>query len=259
MIDVFFLIMIPLAGTVLGGACVFFLKGSFSHSWESALSGFAAGVMVAASVFSLLIPAIESSASYGFFAAFPALFGLFIGFLFLIASDLLANRLFRDVEKEVSSKDTHAKKKRLFLLSLAVTLHNLPEGMAVGAAVAGLLVEEKGMTYAAVLALSLGVAIQNIPEGAILSMPLSASGMKKRKAFAVGALSGVVEPVGATLTLLAAGLIVPILPYLLGFAAGAMLSVVVTELVPAMTKKGLGPLSFALGFAIMTFLDVALG
>lgn len=261
--DVLLIIMIPFAGTVLGAACVFFVKGGFSHTLESALSGFAAGVMVAASVFSLLIPAIESSSDYGFFAALPAIVGLFIGFLLLLGFDRIARRLFAqaDVEKACElSQNTASRHKRVFLLTLAVTIHNLPEGMAVGVALAGLLAGESGMTFAAVLVLAMGVGIQNIPEGTIISLPLSASGMKKGKAFGVGVLSGVVEPVGAALTLLAAGLVVPILPYLLGFAAGAMLSVVVTELVPATSvQKGIGTMSFALGFAVMTFLDVALG
>ena len=221
--DVILILLIPFAGSVLGALTVFFVKGSFSHSAEALLSGFSAGVMVAASVFSLLIPAIESSSAYGFFAAIPALIGLFIGFLLLLLTDLVTDRLFQKGESEAGQK-------RVFLLTLAVTVHNLPEGMAVGVALAGVLAGNSGMTLAAVFALAVGVGIQNIPEGSIISLPL------------------------------AAGLVVPVLPYLLGFAAGAMLSVVVTELVPATAeRRGMGTMAFAAGFSVMTFLDVALG
>ena len=251
--DVILILFIPFAGSVLGALTVFFVKGSFSHGAEALLSGFSAGVMVAASVFSLLIPAIESSSAYGFFAAIPALVGLFIGFFLLQLTDLVTDRLFQKGENEAGEK-------RVFLLTLAVTVHNLPEGMAVGVALAGVLSGNSGMTLAAVFALAMGVGIQNIPEGSIISLPLAAGGMKKPKAFWAGVLSGAVEPIGAAFTLLAAGLVVPILPYLLGFAAGAMLSVVVTELIPAtVEKRGTGTMAFAAGFSVMTFLDVALG
>ena len=251
--DVILILLIPFVGSVLGALTVFFVKGSFSHGVEALLSGFSAGVMVAASVFSLLIPAIDSSSAYGFFAALPALVGLFIGFLLMLVTDLLTDRLFQKGEREAGQK-------RVFLLTLAVTVHNLPEGMAVGVALAGALSGNGGMTIAAVLALAVGVGIQNIPEGSIISLPLAASGEKKLRAFGAGVLSGAVEPIGAALTLLMAGLVVPVLPYLLGFAAGAMLSVVVTELVPATTeRRGMGTMAFAAGFSVMTFLDVALG
>ena len=250
-----YVMMIPFAGSVLGAACVFFVKNGFAAGTEALLSGFAAGVMVAASVFSLLLPAIEASASYGFFAALPALVGLFIGFFLLIGFESLARRLFEKAQSEES--DRH---KRVFLLSFAVTLHNLPEGMAVGVALAGLIAGESGMTIASVTALAVGVGIQNIPEGSIISMPLLSGGMQKGRAFSSGVLSGAVEPIGAFFTLLFAGVVTPILPYLLGLAAGAMLSVVVSELVPeASMKKGIGAVAFAVGFSVMTFLDVALG
>lgn len=251
--DVIAILLIPFAGTVLGALCVFFVKGSFSHGAEALLSGFSAGVMVAASVFSLLIPAIESSGGYGFFAAFPALCGLFVGFLLMLFVDLFTEKLFQKGK-------CAAGEKRVFLLTLAVTVHNLPEGMAVGVALAGTLTGNSGMTLTAVFALAVGVAIQNIPEGSIISLPLAASGVNRATAFSAGVLSGAVEPIGAAFTLLAAGLVLPILPYLLGFAAGAMLSVVVSELVPSIgEKKGMGTMAFATGFAVMTFLDVALG
>ena len=251
--DVIAILLVPFAGTFLGALCVFFLKHDFSHAAEAVLSGFSAGVMVAASIFSLLIPAIESSSDYGFFAALPALFGLFIGFLLMILVDLFSDRLFQKGKREAGEK-------RVFLLTLAVTVHNLPEGMAVGVALAGALSGNGGMTLAAVFVLAAGVAIQNIPEGAIISLPLAASGVKKTKAFTLGVYSGAVEPIGAAFTLFTARLVLPILPYLLGFAAGAMLSVVVTELVPASRKAHIvGTLAFAVGFSVMTFLDVALG
>lgn len=250
--DVVAILLVPFLGTVLGALCVFLVKFNFSESAEALLSGFSAGVMVAASVFSLIIPAVELSAAYGFFSALPALVGLLLGFLLLLLLDVFADRLFQKGKRVAGER-------RVFLLSLAVTVHNLPEGMAVGVALAGVLAGS-GMTMAAVFVLALGVAIQNIPEGAIISLPLAAGGAKKTKAFWAGVSSGAVEPLGAVLTLLAARLVLPILPYLLGFAAGAMLSVVVTELVPSSEKKrGVGTMAFAFGFSVMTFLDVALG
>lgn len=251
--DVVAILLVPFLGTVLGALCVFLVKFNFSESAEAILSGFSAGVMVAASVFSLIIPAVELSAAYGFFSAFPALVGLGIGFCLLLLVDGFADKLFQKGKWAAGEK-------RVFLLSLAVTVHNLPEGMAVGVALAGVLAGSGSMTMAAVFALALGVAIQNIPEGAIISLPLAAGGAKKTNAFLAGVCSGAVEPIGAILTLFAAGLVLPILPYLLGFAAGAMLSVVVSELIPSSEKKrGAGTMAFALGFSVMTFLDVALG
>ena len=251
--DVKAILLIPFAGSVFGALSVFFIKRHFSQSAEACLSGFAAGVMVSASIFSLILPAVELSSEYGFFSALPPLFGLLFGFLLMLWVDAFANTLFQ--KGSVAVGET-----RVFLLTLAVTVHNLPEGMAVGVALAGVLSGKDVMTLAAVLALAVGVAIQNIPEGAIISLPLAANGMKKTKAFAVGVLSGAVEPIGAVITLFAAGLVLPIMPYLLGFAAGAMLSVVVTELVPSSDKKQcVGTMAFALGFSLMTFLDVALG
>lgn len=250
--DVVAILLVPFLGTVLGALCVFLVKFNFSESAEALLSGFSAGVMVAASVFSLIIPAVTLSAAYGFFSALPALVGLLLGFGLLLLLDVFADKLFQKGKRAAGER-------RVFLLSLAVTMHNLPEGMAVGVALAGVLAGS-GMTMAAVFALALGVAIQNIPEGAIISLPLAAGGTKKTKAFWAGVSSGAVEPIGAVLTLLAARLVLPILPYLLGFAAGAMLSVVVTELIPSSEKmRGVGTMAFAFGFSVMTFLDVALG
>ena len=252
--EVFWILWIPFAGSVLGSLAVFFVREEVSFLAETVLSGLSAGVMVAASVFSLLIPAIEESASYGFFAAIPSLVGLAVGFLLMRGFDCFADRLMRRASVPSLSH------RRVFLLTLAVTIHNLPEGMAVGVALAGLLSGESGMTLASVMALAVGVAIQNIPEGSIISLPLSSNGMKTPRAFFVGVLSGAIEPIGAALTLLATGLVLPILPYLLGFAAGAMLSVVVSELIPAtIEKKGWGSMAFAAGFSVMPFLDVALG
>ena len=245
-------ILIPFAGTSLGAACVFFLRGRLNRLVRRALTGFAAGVMAAASVWSLLLPAIGQCAGMGRLAFVPAVIGFWAGALFLLALDRTAARL-RAGEAGALSGTTK--------LALAVTIHNLPEGMAVGAAYAGLLRGDAGVSSAGALALALGIAIQNFPEGAIISMPLRAEGMGTGRAFAVGALSGAVEPVGALLTLWLSALIVPALPGLLAFAAGAMVYVVVEELIPetaAGARSCLGPLMFALGFTAMMAMDCAL-
>ena len=257
--EAFWGILIPFLGTSLGAACVFFMKKTLSDMVQRALTGFAAGVMVAASVWSLLIPALEQSAGMGKLSFVPAVAGFWIGILFLLGLDHIVPHL------HVKSGQTEGPKsqlRRTTMMVLAVTLHNIPEGMAVGVVYAGYLSGSTQITAAGALALSLGIAIQNFPEGAIISMPLRAEGMKKGKAFCGGVLSGVVEPIGAMLTILAAQLVVPALPYLLSFAAGAMLYVVVEELIPEMSQgshSNIGTLFFAVGFSIMMMLDVALG
>lgn len=257
--NVFWGILIPFLGTTVGAGCVFFMKKSMSDGIQRALTGFAAGVMVAASVWSLLIPAIEQSAALGKWSFVPAAAGFWIGVLFLLLLDHVIPHLHRNSEK---AEGPRSRLQKTTMLVLAVTLHNIPEGMAVGVVYAGYLSGSAQITAAAALALSLGIAIQNFPEGAIISMPLRAEGMRKSKAFAGGVLSGVVEPIGAVLTILAAGLVVPALPYLLSFAAGAMLYVVVEELIPEMSEgkhSDVGTVFFAVGFSIMMILDVALG
>lgn len=257
--NTFYGILIPFLGTTLGAACVFFLKKTLSESLQRALTGFAAGVMVAASVWSLLIPAIEQSSSMGRLAFAPAVIGFWCGVLFLLLLDHIIPHLHRNCQQTEGPK---AHLQRSTMLLLAVTLHNIPEGMSVGVMYAGYLSGSTQITAAGALALSLGIAIQNFPEGAIISMPLRAEGMNKPKAFLYGTLSGVVEPIGAVLTILAAQYIIVALPYLLSFAAGAMLYVVVEELIPEMSQgrhSNLGTLFFAVGFTMMMALDVGLG
>ena len=252
-------ILIPFLGTTLGAACVFVMRDKLNTLVQRALTGFAAGVMVAASIWSLIIPAMEQSAAMGRLAFVPATAGFWAGILFLLLLDRTVPHLHAGSDEAEGPRTALG---RSAMLVLAVTLHNLPEGMAVGAVVAGWLRGGAGITAAGVLALSLGIAIQNFPEGAIISMPLRAEGMGKGKAFAYGALSGAVEPVGALLTIWLSALVVPMLPFLLSFAAGAMVYVVVEELIPE-TQVGahsnLGTLLFALGFTVMMALDVALG
>ena len=257
--EAFWGILIPFLGTSLGAACVFFMKKTLSDMVQRALTGFAAGVMVAASVWSLLIPAMEQSAGMGNLSFVPAVVGFWIGILFLLGLDHVVPHLHA---KSGQTEGPKSQLRRTTMMVLAVTLHNIPEGMAVGVVYAGYLSGSTQITAAGALALSLGIAIQNFPEGAIISMPLRAEGMKKGKAFCGGVLSGVVEPIGAVLTILAAQLVVPALPYLLSFAAGAMLYVVVEELIPEMSQgshSNIGTLFFAVGFSIMMMLDVALG
>ena len=257
--EAFWGILIPFLGTSLGAACVFFMKKTLSDMVQRSLTGFAAGVMVAASVWSLLIPAMEQSAGMGKLSFVPAVAGFWIGILFLLGLDHIVPHLHA---KSGQTEGPKSQLRRTTMMVLAVTLHNIPEGMAVGVVYAGYLSGSTQITAAGALALSLGIAIQNFPEGAIISMPLRAEGMKKGKAFCGGVLSGVVEPIGAVLTILAAQLVVPALPYLLSFAAGAMLYVVVEELIPEMSQgshSNIGTLFFAVGFSIMMTLDVALG
>ena len=249
-------ILVPFAGTSLGAACVFFLRGELSRTLRRSLTGFAAGVMTAAAVWSLLLPAIECSSALGCWAFVPAAAGFWGGVLFLRLLDI-----------SVPHPDSYISNFNAFnphshsstMLILAVTLHNFPEGMAVGAAYAGVLTG-RGVTMAEAAILALGIAIQNVPEGAILSLPLRAEGMRKGRAFRLGVLSGAVEPAGAALVLLAARALVPALPWVLGFAAGAMLCVVIEDLVPELCggePPGLGAILFAAGFTVMMALDVA--
>ncbi len=257
--EAFYGILIPFLGTSLGAACVFFMKKSLGDAVQRSLTGFAAGVMVAASVWSLLIPAIEQSSGMGGLSFLPAFIGFWAGVLFLLTLDHIIPHLHA---KSGQPEGPKSKLQRTTMMVLAVTLHNIPEGMAVGVMYAGCLSDNSQITAAGALALSLGIAIQNFPEGAIISMPLRAEGVKKSKAFFGGVLSGIVEPIGAVLTLLAAQLIIPALPYLLSFAAGAMLYVVVEELIPEMSQgehSNIGTVFFAVGFSAMMVLDVALG
>ena len=255
----FFGLLIPFLGTSLGAACVFFMRRSLSDVVQRSLTGFAAGVMVAASVWSLLIPAIDQAAAMGQWAFLPAFIGFWIGVLFLLLLDHAVPHLHQNSGQ---TEGPASRLQRTTMMVLAVTLHNIPEGMAVGVVYAGYLSGSAQITAAGAMALSLGIAIQNFPEGAIISMPLRAEGLKKSRAFAGGVLSGAVEPVGALLTILAAEHIVPAMPYFLSFAAGAMLYVVVEELIPEMSQgkhSNVGTVFFALGFSVMMMLDVALG
>ena len=252
-------ILIPFAGTSLGAAMVFFMKTSLNEQVSRALTGFAAGVMVAASIWSLLIPSMEQSAAMGSWAFVPAVIGFWVGILFLLLLDHIIPHLHRNSD-EAEGPRSHLK--RTTMLVLAVTLHNIPEGMAVGVVYAGWLSGNTYITVTGALALSIGIAIQNFPEGAIISLPLRAEGAGKGKSFLYGVLSGVVEPIGAFLTILAATLILPALPYLLSFAAGAMMYVVIEELIPEMSvgkHSDIGTIFFAMGFTLMMALDVALG
>ena len=252
-------IMVPFLGTTLGAACVVFVKKSLNRQFQRALTGFAAGVMVAASVWGLLLPSMEQAAHMGKFAFVPAVVGLWAGILFLMLLDKLIPHLHMNSDESEGPKCNLG---RSAMMVLAVALHNLPEGMAVGVILAGAATGAEGISAAAALTLSLGIAIQNFPEGAIISIPLKECGMSRRRAFSYGMLSGVVEPIGAVLTLLMAEMIVPALPYLLSFAAGAMLYVVVEELIPEMSEgehSHIGTLLFAAGFAVMMALDIVLG
>ena len=253
--EAFYGILIPFLGTSLGAACVFFLRKTLSDAVQRALTGFAAGVMVAASVWSLLIPAIEQSAALSRWSFFPAVLGFWAGILFLLALDHIIPHLHA---KSGQAEGPKSRLQRTTMMMLAVTLHNIPEGMAVGVVYAGYLSGQAQITVAGALALSLGIAIQNFPEGAIISLPLRAEGMKKSKAFLDGVLSGVVEPLFGVLVVLMAAWARPLMPWLLSFAAGAMLYVVVEELVPQAHSRA-GTCGFVGGFLIMMVLDVALG
>ena len=252
-------LLLPWLGTTLGAACVFFMRGKMRRTIQRALTGFAAGVMVAASIWSLLIPAMEQAKDMGTWAFVPAALGFWLGILFLLLLDRIIPHLHMNSPKAEGPK---APLSRAAMLVLAVTLHNLPEGMAVGVVFAGWQMGNTELSLAGALTLSLGIAIQNFPEGAIISMPLRAEGSSKGRAFLYGALSGVVEPLGALLTIALAKFITPMLPYCLSLAAGAMIYVVVEELIPEMSEgehSNVGTVLFALGFTLMMSLDVALG
>ncbi|MBQ3669402.1 MAG: ZIP family metal transporter [Clostridia bacterium] len=251
-------ILLPFAGTSLGAAMVFVLRGRISNSLQRILTGFAAGVMVAASFWSLLEPALEGAEHMGKLSFLPAAIGFLVGIGFLLLLDKVTPHMHMDAQAEGPKTSL----KRTTKLILAVTLHNIPEGMAVGVVYAGWVSGDAGVSKAAALALALGIALQNFPEGAIVSMPLRAEGMPKHKTFWYGVLSGAVEPVAALLTIAAASAVVSVLPYLLAFAAGAMMYVVVEELIPEMSEgehSNAGTVAFALGFVLMMILDVALG
>ncbi len=252
-------ILIPLAGTTLGAAMVFFLKEEMKPFIQKLLLGFASGVMIAASVWSLLIPAIDMAREQGSVPWVPAVVGFLCGIGFLLALDSLIPHLHIDSDTPEGAKSKLGKNA---MLVLAVTLHNIPEGMAVGVVFAGIYANSPTISVAGAFALAVGIALQNFPEGAIISMPLIGNGVSKQKAFLYGMLSGVVEPVGAVLTILLTSVILPLLPYILSFAAGAMIYVVVEELIPEAQAGGhsnIGTVGLALGFAVMMFLDVALG
>ena len=252
-------LLIPFLGTTLGSAMVFFMKNSMDKKVEKILLGFASGVMMAASVWSLIIPAIDMAEEQRKIAWVPAATGFMFGILFLLILDTLIPHLHLDSDKPEGIK---AKLKKTTMMVLAVTLHNIPEGMAVGVTFAGALIGNAGITMAGAFALAIGIAIQNFPEGAIISMPLKSEGMSKGKAFLYGTLSGIVEPIGAIITICLTNLVVPILPYLLSFAAGAMIYVVVEELIPESQvgeHSNIGTIGVAIGFVIMMILDVALG
>ena len=250
---------IPFLGTTLGAAMVFLMKNKINNRIEKLLLGFASGVMIAASIWSLLIPAIEMSESQGKIAWVPATIGFLLGITFLLVLDSVIPHMHLKSDKPEGIK---SKLKKTTMMVFAVTLHNIPEGMAVGVTFAGALTQNAGITMAGAFALAIGIAIQNFPEGAIISMPLKSEGISKPKAFLYGTLSGIVEPIGAIITILLTNAVVPMLPYLLAFAAGAMIYVVVEELIPeaqAGEHSNIGTIGVAIGFVVMMILDVALG
>ena len=256
---IFLGLLIPFLGTVLGSATVFLMKNKLSKKVEKLLMGFAAGVMMAASIWSLIIPSMEMAEEQNIISWIPAAVGFLFGIMFLLVLDSIIPHMHLDSEKPEGMK---SKLKKTTMLVLAVTLHNIPEGMAVGVLFAGVILGETGITVMGALVLALGIAIQNFPEGAIISMPLKEEGVSKTKSFIYGALSGIVEPIAAIITILLTNIVVPILPYLLSFAAGAMIYVVVEELIPesqAGEHSNIGTIGVAIGFVIMMILDVALG
>lgn len=252
-------LLIPFAGTTLGAAIVFFVKHTLGERFQKLLLGFASGVMVAASMFSLILPALDMAEQQGVVTWVPALVGFLAGIAFLLLLDVLIPHLHLNADTP-EGRPAHIEKSTMLLF--AVTLHNIPEGMAVGVVFAGVLAGNTGISLAAALALSIGIALQNFPEGAIISLPLRANGFSRKRAFVYGTLSGVVEPVAALATILLTGIMTPILPYLLCFAAGAMIYVVVEELIPEAQQgehSNIGTIGTALGFALMMVLDIALG
>ena len=252
-------IIIPFFGTTLGAAMVFFFKKEMKPKVEKLLLGFAAGVMIAASIWSLLDPSLEMEEKMNVPAWLPATVGFLLGMVFLLVLDTVIPHIHLTSKKPEGVK---SKLSKTTMLMLAVTLHNIPEGMAMGTVLAGFLFANTGVALAGAITLAIGIAIQNFPEGAIISLPLKAEGMSRKKAFAYGMLSGIVEPIAAIITILLTSLVLPILPYLLSFAAGSMLYVVVEELIPESQEgkhSNIGTIGVALGFAIMMILDVALG
>ena len=257
--EAFVAIFLPFAGTVIGSAFVFFMNGEMNRTLQRSLTGFAAGVMVAASIWSLIIPAMDQSEHMGKLAFLPAFIGVWAGFLFLLLLDHFIPHLHLNSE---CPEGVNCSLGKSTMLVIAVALHNLPEGMAVGVVVAGWLTGNETISAAAALALSIGIALQNLPEGAIISMPLVGTGLSKGKAFKYGFLSGVVEPLGALLTLALVSFIEPVLPFILSFAAGAMIYVVVEELIPESQDgdhSNIATIGVAIGFALMMILDIALG
>lgn len=257
--DIIIGLLIPFVGTTLGAGMVFFLRREMSDLLQKALLGFASGVMIAASIWSLLMPAIDMAEESGGIPWIPAAVGFLLGIAFLLILDSIIPHLHLD-KKEPEGVKTSLKKSTM--LVLAVTLHNIPEGMAVGVVFAGFLTENVLISAAGAFALSIGIAIQNFPEGAIISMPLKSEGISKTRAFLYGSLSGIVEPIAALITIALTGFIVPVLPYLLAFAAGAMIYVVVEELIPesqAGAHSNIGTIGVGIGFVLMMILDVALG
>jgi ZIP family zinc transporter len=251
-------LLIPFLGTTIGSAFVFFMKKEIKPGVEKALMGFAAGVMIAASFWSLLIPSIEMGADKGNWAVFPTTAGLLAGFAFLLLIDYITPHLHPDGSKE----GPRSRLSKTAMLGLAVTMHNFPEGMAVGAAIAGFMAGSADISLGAAVTLAIGIAIQNIPEGAIISMPMRSAGNSKLKSFVLGSMSGIVEPIGSVVVILLASITLPAMPYLLAFAAGAMLYVVFDELIPEAAggkHSHLGIIGFALGFTLMMVLDVVLG
>lgn len=256
----FIILAIPFIGTSLGSAMVFFLKKRIAPKFEKMLLGFAAGVMIAASIWSLLIPSIDMSKGSNAPEWLAALVGFLAGIFFLLLLDTVIPHMHIESKNQEGIKTAHISKTTMMLF--AVTLHNIPEGMSVGVAFAGAMMKDSGITAAAAMALAIGIAIQNFPEGAIISMPLRGEGMSKKKAFVCGVLSGIVEPVGGFITILISGIITPVLPYLLSFAAGAMMYVVIEELIHESQNgehSNIGTIGAAVGFALMMVLDIALG
>ena len=250
---------IPFLGTALGSFMVFFMKNQMNKKLEKLLLGFASGVMIAASVWSLLIPSIDMAKEQNVIEWLPASLGFLLGIFFLLVLDSIIPHLHLNSDKPEGLK---AKLEKTTMMVLAVTLHNIPEGMAVGVVFAGAMAQNSGITMAGAIALAIGIAIQNFPEGAIISMPLKSEGVSKPRAFLYGMLSGIVEPIGAILTIALTNLVVPILPYFLSFAAGAMIYVVVEELIPESHSgehSNIGTIGVAIGFVIMMILDIALG
>lgn len=257
--EVFWGLVIPFIGTTLGSAMVFFMKNKINNKVEKILLGFASGVMIAASIWSLLIPSIDMAKEQGVIAWIPATVGFLLGIFFLLVLDSIIPHLHLNSSKPEGIK---SKLQKTTMMVLAVTLHNIPEGMAVGVVFAGAISQNSGITLAGAFALAIGIAIQNFPEGAIISMPLKSEGASKLKSFWYGTLSGVVEPIGALITIALTNMVVPVLPYFLSFAAGAMIYVVVEELIPESQSgehSNIGTVGVAIGFAIMMILDVALG